>query len=132
MVITGLEGIKLGKLQDQKIKDEYVERSKDSLGEIKQYECLELDELWEATKSVLVDEPKKVADNNVMATEYMIDDGSKSEIVMCEIMKALKCMKGRKAAGYDRVSSDVLRDGGGSDQTAERRRDTHAGEKHRD
>ncbi|GBP80994.1 hypothetical protein EVAR_68805_1 [Eumeta japonica] len=59
MVTTELERIKVGKLQDQDIKDECIERLKDSLGEIKQYECLELDELWKVMKSVLVDEAKK-------------------------------------------------------------------------
>ncbi|GBP82700.1 hypothetical protein EVAR_64588_1 [Eumeta japonica] len=60
MVTTELELIKVGKLQDQNIKYEYVERLKDSLGEIIQYECLELDELWKVMKSVLVDKAKKI------------------------------------------------------------------------
>ncbi|GBP78872.1 hypothetical protein EVAR_61521_1 [Eumeta japonica] len=50
-----------------------------------------------------------VADDNVTATEYMIDDEIESEITMDEIIKALKRMKVGKAAGYDRVSSKVLR-----------------------
>ncbi|GBP63058.1 hypothetical protein EVAR_87430_1 [Eumeta japonica] len=43
---------------------------------------------------------------------YMIDDGNKREITMDEIMKALKRMKVGKAAGYDRVSSEMLRGNG--------------------
>ncbi|GBP49307.1 hypothetical protein EVAR_102250_1 [Eumeta japonica] len=46
MVTMELERIKVGNLKDQNVKDEYVERLKDSLGKIKTYECLELDELW--------------------------------------------------------------------------------------
>ncbi|GBP52396.1 hypothetical protein EVAR_4679_1 [Eumeta japonica] len=53
-----------------------------------------------------------VADDNVTATEYMIDDGNESEITMDEIMKALKRTKVGKAAVYDRVSSEMLRGGG--------------------
>ncbi|GBP73852.1 hypothetical protein EVAR_52412_1 [Eumeta japonica] len=60
MVTTELERIKVGKLQDQNIKNEYVERFKDSLDETKQYECLQLVKLWKVTKSVLIDEAKKV------------------------------------------------------------------------
>ncbi|GBP05365.1 hypothetical protein EVAR_76786_1 [Eumeta japonica] len=59
MVIMELERIKINKLQDQNAKDEYVERLKDSLGEIKQYEYLELDELWKVTKFVLAGEVKR-------------------------------------------------------------------------
>ncbi|GBP63513.1 RWD domain-containing protein 1 [Eumeta japonica] len=88
------------KQQDQNVKDEYEERLKDRLGEMKQYECLELDKLWKVT-------------DNVTVTEYMIDDGNESEITIDEIMKALKCMKVGKAAGYDRVTSEMLRGGGG-------------------
>ncbi|GBP78332.1 hypothetical protein EVAR_9338_1 [Eumeta japonica] len=44
-----------------------------------------------------------VADDNVTGTEYMIDDGNKSEITMNEVMKALKYMKIGKAAGYDKT-----------------------------
>ncbi|GBP39358.1 Nardilysin [Eumeta japonica] len=43
-----------------------------------------------------------VADDNVTATECMIDDGNESEITMDGIMKALTCMKVGKAAGYDK------------------------------
>ncbi|GBP50136.1 hypothetical protein EVAR_42817_1 [Eumeta japonica] len=39
----------------------------------------------------------------------MIDDENESEITMDEIMKALKRMKIGKAAGYDRVSSEMLK-----------------------
>ncbi|GBP05968.1 hypothetical protein EVAR_3236_1 [Eumeta japonica] len=60
MVTMELERIKVGKLQDQNVKDEYVERLKDSMSEIKQHECLEFDELWKVTKSVLEDETKKI------------------------------------------------------------------------
>ncbi|GBP82398.1 hypothetical protein EVAR_49708_1 [Eumeta japonica] len=60
MVTSELERIKVSKLQDQNIKDEYVERLKNSLGEIKRYECLEHEELWKVTKTVLVDEAKKI------------------------------------------------------------------------
>ncbi|GBP62353.1 hypothetical protein EVAR_42097_1 [Eumeta japonica] len=200
MVTTELERIKIGKLQDQNGKDEYVERLKDSFSKIKQYEYLELDELWKVMKSVLVDEPRKVcgvnkrtnvnkkdnewwnfeigykmlkvrnkdakmrakeyvkrrkndikerydkrfsddfrenqqpfwhmvkktrknpetsckhdtvADDNVTATEYTIDDGNESGITMDEIVKALKRRRIGKAAGYDRVSSEMLMSGGG-------------------
>ncbi|GBP61990.1 Oxysterol-binding protein-related protein 9 [Eumeta japonica] len=52
-----------------------------------------------------------LADDNVTATEYMIDDGNKCEITMNEIMNGLKRIKVGKAAGYDRVSSEILKDG---------------------
>ncbi|GBP70996.1 hypothetical protein EVAR_57763_1 [Eumeta japonica] len=52
-------------------------------------------------------------DDNVNATKYMIDDENESEITMDEILKALKCTKVGKAPGYDRVSSEMLRGGGG-------------------
>ncbi|GBP82567.1 Transposon TX1 uncharacterized 149 kDa protein [Eumeta japonica] len=39
----------------------------------------------------------------------IIDDGNESEITMDEIMKALKRMKNGKAAGNDRVSSEMMR-----------------------
>ncbi|GBP73608.1 Rab-like protein 3 [Eumeta japonica] len=58
MVSMELERIKVGKLQDQNVKD--VERLKDSLGEIKNYEYFELDELMKVMKFVLVDKAKKV------------------------------------------------------------------------
>ncbi|GBP55759.1 hypothetical protein EVAR_23571_1 [Eumeta japonica] len=45
---------------------------------------------------------QRVADYNVTATEYMIDDGNESEITMDGIMKALTRMKVGKAAGYDK------------------------------
>ncbi|GBP27574.1 hypothetical protein EVAR_18769_1 [Eumeta japonica] len=54
-----------------------------------------------------------VVDDNVTATEYMIDDGNKSEITMNEIMKEIKRLKDEKAAGYDRVSSEIQRGGEG-------------------
>ncbi|GBP52285.1 hypothetical protein EVAR_9197_1 [Eumeta japonica] len=54
-----------------------------------------------------------VADDNVTATEYMIDDGKESDITMDEIMKALKRLKVGKAAGYDRISLEILPRGGG-------------------
>ncbi|GBP86180.1 hypothetical protein EVAR_64078_1 [Eumeta japonica] len=77
MVTTELERIKVGKLQDQNVKDEYAERLKD----------------------------------NVTAIDYTIDD--ENEIMMDEIMKALISIKVGKAAGYNRVSSEMLRGGGG-------------------
>ncbi|GBP37602.1 Kelch-like protein 21 [Eumeta japonica] len=52
-----------------------------------------------------------VADDNVTATEHMIDDGNESKITMDEILEALKCMKIGIAVGYDRTSSEVLRSG---------------------
>ncbi|GBP55009.1 hypothetical protein EVAR_34484_1 [Eumeta japonica] len=52
-------------------------------------------------------------DDIVTATEYMIDDGNESEITMDESIKALKRMKVGKATGYDRVWSEMLRDGRG-------------------
>ncbi|GBP40273.1 Transposon TX1 uncharacterized 149 kDa protein [Eumeta japonica] len=52
-----------------------------------------------------------VADDDVTATEYMIDDRNESEITIDEIMKALKYLKVGQAAGYDRVSSEMLRGG---------------------
>ncbi|GBP50110.1 hypothetical protein EVAR_17371_1 [Eumeta japonica] len=52
-----------------------------------------------------------VAYDKVITTECTIDDRNESEIMMDEIMKALKRMKVGKAAGYDRVSSDMLRGG---------------------
>ncbi|GBP93647.1 hypothetical protein EVAR_66716_1 [Eumeta japonica] len=55
----------------------------------------------------------RVADGNVTAVVCMIDDGKESEIKMDEIMKALKRMKLAKAAGFDRASSEMLRNGGG-------------------
>ncbi|GBP80389.1 hypothetical protein EVAR_44622_1 [Eumeta japonica] len=64
MVTAELEGTKVGKLHNQNVKDEYVERLKDSFSEIKLYEYLELDELWKVTKSVSVDEAKKVCGVN--------------------------------------------------------------------
>ncbi|GBP92231.1 hypothetical protein EVAR_64414_1 [Eumeta japonica] len=69
-------------------------------------------------KDILKDQRKDaestdtVADDNVTATEYMIDDGNESEITMNEIMKALKRMKVGKAAGYDELLSEMLRGGG--------------------
>ncbi|GBP39049.1 hypothetical protein EVAR_89271_1 [Eumeta japonica] len=45
----------------------------------------------------------RVADDDVTATEYMIDDGNESEVTVDEIIKAPKHMKVGKAAGYDRV-----------------------------
>ncbi|GBP61784.1 hypothetical protein EVAR_96029_1 [Eumeta japonica] len=54
-----------------------------------------------------------VADDNVTATEYMIDDGNESEMTIDEIVEALERMKVEKAAGYDRVSSEILGGGGG-------------------
>ncbi|GBP11106.1 hypothetical protein EVAR_79765_1 [Eumeta japonica] len=123
MVNTELLRIK-GKLKDQNVKDECVERLKDSLAEIEQYSCLELDELGKGTKFVLVDKARKicevnkttndtVANDSVITTECTIDDGNESEITMDEIMKALKRMKVGKAAGCDKVSSEMLRGGGG-------------------
>ncbi|GBP70209.1 hypothetical protein EVAR_7475_1 [Eumeta japonica] len=53
-----------------------------------------------------------VADDNVSATEYVIDEGNESEITMNEIIYALKHMKVGKAAGYDRVSSKMLKRSG--------------------
>ncbi|GBP35872.1 hypothetical protein EVAR_23121_1 [Eumeta japonica] len=58
MVTIDLERIKFGELQNSSVKDEYVERLKDSLRIT--FERLELDELWKVTKSVLIDEAKKV------------------------------------------------------------------------
>ncbi|GBP42564.1 hypothetical protein EVAR_82014_1 [Eumeta japonica] len=55
-----------------------------------------------------------VTDDNVTATEYTIDDENAGEITMEEIMKALKRMKVEKAAGYDRVLSEILGGGGGT------------------
>ncbi|GBP15545.1 hypothetical protein EVAR_9320_1 [Eumeta japonica] len=55
----------------------------------------------------------RVADDNVTAAEYMIDDGNESEITMDEILKALKRMKVRKTSGYDKFSSEMLRGDGG-------------------
>ncbi|GBP35239.1 hypothetical protein EVAR_19459_1 [Eumeta japonica] len=52
-----------------------------------------------------------VADDNVNATEYMIDDGNENEITIDEIMKAQKATKVGKAYGYDRVSSEMLSGG---------------------
>ncbi|GBP24662.1 hypothetical protein EVAR_15868_1 [Eumeta japonica] len=43
----------------------------------------------------------------------MIDDENGNEITMDGIIKALKLKKVRKTAGYDRVPSEMLRDGGG-------------------
>ncbi|GBP51546.1 hypothetical protein EVAR_34432_1 [Eumeta japonica] len=43
----------------------------------------------------------RVADDNVTAAEYVIDDGNESKITMYEIMKTLKRMKVGKAAGHD-------------------------------
>ncbi|GBP54701.1 ATP-binding cassette sub-family A member 3 [Eumeta japonica] len=54
-----------------------------------------------------------VADDNNAVNEYMIDDGNESEITIDAIMKALKHMKVGKAAGYDKVSSEMLRGAGG-------------------
>ncbi|GBP83945.1 hypothetical protein EVAR_66515_1 [Eumeta japonica] len=54
-----------------------------------------------------------VADDNVTATGYIIDDGNVTEIKIDKIIKALKRIKVGKAAGYDRVSSEMLRGGGG-------------------
>ncbi|GBP39899.1 hypothetical protein EVAR_83034_1 [Eumeta japonica] len=50
--------------------------------------------------------------DNLTATEYMIDDGNESSITMDEIIKAIKHMNVRKSAGYDRISSEMLRGGG--------------------
>ncbi|GBP19942.1 hypothetical protein EVAR_11332_1 [Eumeta japonica] len=54
-----LEQIKVGKLQNQDVIDEYGERIKDSLGKTKQYACLGLNELRKVTKSLLVEEAKR-------------------------------------------------------------------------
>ncbi|GBP55253.1 Transcriptional repressor CTCFL [Eumeta japonica] len=67
-----------------------LERLKDNLGEIKQYECLGLDELQKL-------------DDKITAIDYMIDDENENAIIMDEIMKALKHMKVGKVAGPDRV-----------------------------
>ncbi|GBP80524.1 hypothetical protein EVAR_63274_1 [Eumeta japonica] len=53
------------------------------------------------------------ADDDVTAAECMIDGGNESEITMDEIKKVLKLMEVGKAAGYDRVSSEMLRGDGG-------------------
>ncbi|GBP68806.1 hypothetical protein EVAR_36568_1 [Eumeta japonica] len=58
-VTTELERIKVGNLQDQNVKYEYVKRLKDSSDEIKQYECLEIDELWNVMKFVLVEQKRQ-------------------------------------------------------------------------
>ncbi|GBP53546.1 Transposon TX1 uncharacterized 149 kDa protein [Eumeta japonica] len=50
-----------------------------------------------------------VVDDIITATAYMIDDRNQSEIMMDEIMKALKRMKVGKTTGYDKVSSEMLR-----------------------
>ncbi|GBP21249.1 hypothetical protein EVAR_84376_1 [Eumeta japonica] len=112
-IAIGHSNLRTDKLQDQNVKDEYIERLKDVLGEIKHYECFELAELRKVTKSVLADEAKKdtAVHGNVTATEYMIDDGNESGITMDEIMKMLKRMKVGKDARYDRVSSEFLRGG---------------------
>ncbi|GBP81776.1 Vesicular glutamate transporter 3 [Eumeta japonica] len=57
-----------------------------------------------------------VADDNVTATEYMIDDKNESKIMINQITKALKRMKVRKAAGYDRLLSKMLRGVGEIDE----------------
>ncbi|GBP22083.1 hypothetical protein EVAR_94122_1 [Eumeta japonica] len=54
-----------------------------------------------------------VADNNIIATEYMIDVENEGEIRMDKIMKALKHIKVGKPVGYDRVLSVMLRGGQG-------------------
>ncbi|GBP61972.1 hypothetical protein EVAR_40980_1 [Eumeta japonica] len=41
-----------------------------------------------------------LADDNVTATEYMIDDGNEREITMNEIIKGLKRTKVRKATAF--------------------------------
>ncbi|GBP43199.1 hypothetical protein EVAR_26877_1 [Eumeta japonica] len=58
-----------------------------------------------------------VADDYVTAADCMINDENKNEIMMGDIIKALKRMKFGKAAEYDRVSSEMLR-GGGDGKTA--------------
>ncbi|GBP40629.1 hypothetical protein EVAR_32671_1 [Eumeta japonica] len=50
-----------------------------------------------------------VTDDNVTETENMIDDGNESQITVAEIMKTLGGIKVGKAAGCDRVSSEMLR-----------------------
>ncbi|GBP14876.1 hypothetical protein EVAR_75457_1 [Eumeta japonica] len=60
-------------------------------------------------KNILKDKLKdgEITDDNVTATEYMIHDENESEITMNEIMKVLKRMEVRKAAGYDSFVRDV-------------------------
>ncbi|GBP51117.1 hypothetical protein EVAR_31842_1 [Eumeta japonica] len=114
------------KRKGSECRDEYEERLKDSFGETKLYECLKLYELWKVKKIELVEISSHtgriiskaflcedtVAYDNVSVTEYIVCDGSESEITMDEIMKALKRMKVKKAARYDRVSSEMLRGSG--------------------
>ncbi|GBP08001.1 hypothetical protein EVAR_78124_1 [Eumeta japonica] len=68
-------------------------------------------ELWKNHFGSVLACEDTVADGNVTATEYMIDDGNESEITMDEILKALKRTKVGKAAGYGRTSSEILRGG---------------------
>ncbi|GBP20478.1 hypothetical protein EVAR_78854_1 [Eumeta japonica] len=88
------------------INDEYIERLKDSLGEIKQYECLELHELWKVPKSVLVDEPKKDDNGYLLIEENIVKERWKKyfesvfgyEDTVADLEKA-----------YDRVKRNDLR-----------------------
>ncbi|GBP78849.1 hypothetical protein EVAR_103412_1 [Eumeta japonica] len=82
MIITELERIKVGKFQDPNVKDEYVERLKCSLGEIKHYECLELDELSAVTQSVSVDKAKKKHFGKEIVIEVAVSEKNSSEYVL--------------------------------------------------
>ncbi|GBP18298.1 hypothetical protein EVAR_9142_1 [Eumeta japonica] len=113
LVITELQRIKVGKFQDQNVKDE-VQRKDILKDKLKDAESTYKDAKIKAKERVIRGKTEikdrydrrfsdnfrdAVADDNVTATEYMIDDGNKR---MDEIMKALKRMEVRKAPGYDK------------------------------
>ncbi|GBP26569.1 hypothetical protein EVAR_86072_1 [Eumeta japonica] len=68
-----------------------------------------MNERWKNYFESVFSREDTVEDDNVTATEYMIDDENESEITMEKIVKALKRMKVGKAIGYHRVSSEMLR-----------------------
>ncbi|GBP50135.1 hypothetical protein EVAR_42816_1 [Eumeta japonica] len=101
MVTLELERIKVGKLQYQNVKDEYVERLKVSFGEIKQYECLEFDELWKVTKSELADEAIWKVTKSVLADEaiWKVTKSVLADEAIWKVTKSVLVDEAKKVCG---------------------------------
>ncbi|GBP47533.1 hypothetical protein EVAR_30623_1 [Eumeta japonica] len=104
MAAAELERIKVGKLQDQNVKDESGMMPRHRVSVIRYdnrslfNEESHVKEHWKNYFETVFACKVTVADDNVTATKYMTDDGNESEITMDEIMKALKRVKGGRAA----------------------------------
>ncbi|GBP84079.1 hypothetical protein EVAR_68781_1 [Eumeta japonica] len=118
-----LERIKVGKLQDQNVKDEYVERLKDSSGDMKQYEFREIEELWKNFKArKVVSEKKKAwldvlsvkANHRVQRKNILKDKLNDAERTYKDAnIKAKECVEIRKneiKERYDRRFLDNFRE----------------------